>query len=723
MRKVFFALAFFFFTNMIFSLDFFISGITERPEVIQAIDYSDEMIFRGTSFDYKHDLARVAIALSDASYVNVLKDKAGNTLTKDLRLMGFADENIDLTYEVDYDDDIYEDDQSAFAIASKVVGARTIVFVIIRGTPHTNNEWLSNININNTTKTKKRLHEGFSKAATQVHNAFVSYLLRHKIDAKSAYVLVTGHSRGGSIANVFGSIVAESDDFLDKSRVHVYTFASTNTTTDYKAGDPKYNFIWNVISGEDLVQIVPLNCEKWDYRKFGHIKVFANYWSAGGERFDSVYQKVNPLFNKFFGRDYCPFKAGPFYPVQVTKLIKKLSDTVKAFYTPGGFHKSASDLMKKIYPPATAPSATPTPAASETLVAESKKGKKKSNAAANIFGSIIDKKFNKGFVYLMSAFNDMHCPETYLSFMLSLDEKEAFSALGYSQVTIDGQAEVAILDEEQKLLARVMDGNVDYETVAEGVAAFSLLSTEASIGFPANRHYTLLITNESIAPTPVKITKEVYNAAGVLIWSDSCTVCPCLGAMYKTDVGERSYSQRKLHYVLLKRATCFQLSKKYTLTPSQRFNASPTIDADTDYNMNLGAEVGCKMLYAITKLGFNMDRPDTIFCLSMGLGSRMTLLGPINIGVEVLNKIAWVDQSVLLDGEWKCNYIPEIKVSLVARPVNFFSISVGCLLDFKIDGLNEGAFNPKIRRATFGYAPPTNNNTVYPAVVVGVKFW
>ena len=206
---------------------------TEISTTTLPIEWNEKWFGQQSSYEYNHGIARIACFMSAIAYDEKM-------LLENYRLLGISQKDMELHYNVDYSDSLWGNDQCAFSLASKEInsskGKQTLVLLNIRGTPLVANEWLSNLNINDSSKTEDSIHKGFGRAASIIHTALISYLLRHRIDPTDSYILVTGHSRGAAVSNLLADYLL-SDDFFKPGNCYVYTFASPNVTTDTKAFD------------------------------------------------------------------------------------------------------------------------------------------------------------------------------------------------------------------------------------------------------------------------------------------------------------------------------------------------------------------------------------------------------------------------------------------------------------------------------------------------------
>ena len=163
---------------------------------------------------------------------------------------------------------------SEMFVAHKEVtnGATTkvLVCVIIRGTNGTIQEWQSNFDVGTTDNygsttgwTSSTNHMGFDITANRLDAWLTNYLIDNGILTANKAFWITGHSRGGALANLLAAKRVDAG-----YEVYAYTFASPNTTTKGGANsDAKYQCIFNVINTDDLVPQLPM--EAWGFKRFG----------------------------------------------------------------------------------------------------------------------------------------------------------------------------------------------------------------------------------------------------------------------------------------------------------------------------------------------------------------------------------------------------------------------------------------------------------------------
>ncbi|MGM9681340.1 MAG: Ig-like domain-containing protein [Eubacteriales bacterium] len=151
---------------------------------------------------------------------------------------------------------------------------KLIITVVVRGTNGTLAEWSSNMDIGNTDDfsdypewTVADNHIGFDIAANrlmyQISQYVATILQTHpELAAYTPTYWVTGHSRGGAIANIIAA------KLIDQGQsVYAYTFAAPNTTEASTANATKYNCIFNIVNSDDFIPYFPLS--QWGFKRYG----------------------------------------------------------------------------------------------------------------------------------------------------------------------------------------------------------------------------------------------------------------------------------------------------------------------------------------------------------------------------------------------------------------------------------------------------------------------
>ncbi len=217
---------------------------------------------------YNHELAKLSLALSASAYNQL--DSQG---TKDILLknalchaLGFQD------YESFHYDETGEQKGAhvGFALAQKNILQQNkqavIVAVVIRGTHGA--EWYDNFNLAQDGNYEAKYHSGFKAAADEVLQKLQNRLKRIQssgVDATGVKILVTGHSRGGAVANIVAHMLNTSVG--NEVQTYAYTFATPNVGKNAEESLAKDANIFNIINPDDFITTVPL--EQWGYDKYG----------------------------------------------------------------------------------------------------------------------------------------------------------------------------------------------------------------------------------------------------------------------------------------------------------------------------------------------------------------------------------------------------------------------------------------------------------------------
>lgn len=243
----------------------------------------DDAWLRSDSHTYNHDLATAcavlsAVVNSESQFYGSV-DGAVPYAEKALSSLGFDNvrtESFALrSHVLDQIGALFagSHDVAAYAFASKTLeGAdgepdETLIFVGIRGSYGI--EWLSNFNLAGGEAGTD--HQGFKRAESEIAEALEQYAKGIGADPDRTRVLVTGHSRGGAVANL---LAADLDDRAATDRalartdgVYAYTFAAPGSTQSIERNAASYGNIFNVANPSDIVPKLPLFT--WGYGHYG----------------------------------------------------------------------------------------------------------------------------------------------------------------------------------------------------------------------------------------------------------------------------------------------------------------------------------------------------------------------------------------------------------------------------------------------------------------------
>lgn len=240
-------------------------GITER--VSYAVDYRS---FFSSATTYKSQLCKNAALYAQMAYGFTLVDEASGKTMNMSQLMQYQGlshveyKNLASSYS--------DDDVSAYYIGHRTVTyngvTKDIIVIAVKGT-NERKEWYSNFDIGTTTKfsnypdwTTSANHKGFDVAAVRIQKQVASYVSSYVSGSNQKVYFITGHSRGGAIANIIGASLTDKGN-----TAYTYTFASPNTTTKSATTCKGYKTIFNIVNKDDFVTYLP--CNVWGFRRYG----------------------------------------------------------------------------------------------------------------------------------------------------------------------------------------------------------------------------------------------------------------------------------------------------------------------------------------------------------------------------------------------------------------------------------------------------------------------
>ena len=196
-----------------------------------------------------------------------------------------------------------------------------IVFVIVQGTQA--EEWSSNFE----SGLNDKVHKGFDIAANEVFDSLKETM--KLLANEKTKIIITGHSRGGAVANLVAAKIDEGlgdSVFTDvtKDDVFAYTYATPNVSRA-NVKNAKYQNIFNIVNPEDFVtRVMP---SEWGYGRYGQT---LNLPSSNKNNSQAAYkkylEKARNIAEQFDGVKYEPFPGGT---KTIDYYMKSVSDDVK----------------------------------------------------------------------------------------------------------------------------------------------------------------------------------------------------------------------------------------------------------------------------------------------------------------------------------------------------------------------------------------------------------
>ncbi len=321
--------------------------------------YFDDSWFEADGRTYNHSLATTAMILaavanSESQYYGDAVSDAPSYMEDAFTSFGFTDidtssyANVSTaTEEIDKLADGTED-TVAYALASKQLNdGFTLVAVAVRGS--FGSEWVSDARIDDAVWSEASDdHPGYFLASLDVELALDDYIDQHNLSAANTKVLVCGHSRGGSVANLVAKSLVDSmgtsDELVAPNNLFAYTFAASACTTNPDASSSTYASIFNVINPADIVPKLPLAA--WGYTCYGNQLLFPGSNDKG---FDAAYEAMQEARAANTGcLNSNPDVAGePFMADTVVDKIASQVPDAASLATAGGVTSVLKDLASE----------------------------------------------------------------------------------------------------------------------------------------------------------------------------------------------------------------------------------------------------------------------------------------------------------------------------------------------------------------------------------------
>ncbi len=698
--------------------------VTAEPGFVQlAAEWTDSYLTDSPAADYNHALARVSCILASASYS--APGLFPEAMQQCYDVLGIERGHMAFYYDVDYNDPELGNDQCAFSFAYRNVpdagGTKTILYVVIRCNPTPGiPEWLSSFDVGITDGEARQYHKGFYRAAKQVESSLVQYLNENAIDAEKTSVLITGHSRGAAIANLLAAFVIDRELFLP-SHVYAYTFATPNVTTRLDATESRFASIWNICNGEDCVSLLPLKRKGWQYQKFGNTRILRNAWNGDPVEYENeLLPRINAVYRTFMRRDVMPFKTGSFYPIQMSRLLAEYNENVRLYYTTGvGCHSIASRLLKKYFPE------------DDSLVALRSADSSVPQNADEFYGfwdkrsqiprAVLNKIRPGAGDFIQYGFIDMHANEAYISQLVALSEDEAFSITGSTEFVLSGTFNCVVVDSHDEVMVRIRNQHVDYNSIRLPVAAMQLSLSDVVIGFPSTGEYRIIVTQDSLLPSPVFASVEHYDESGLLSEESPLKILlPHSDTAYLIAAGHTS---RDMHEVAAEKRTgkaAAELIRKYGLSDrknlSWQFEAAVTSDGLAQGGIRFGESA----LYGNLRAGFASHRPGRTFSLLPGIGTEWCVIGVLYASLEGSCGVVFDDDRDE-PGVMRRYLVPSGRLSFAVKPRTRLFLFCAVNYDIAVDGFNRHLFDcPQQNHAAT--LPCSSSIQAIPTLQFGLRF-
>lgn len=172
------------------------------------------------------------------------------------------------------------------------------------------------------------IHKGFADAADFAYDGLHRYLEKIGAERENIKLLLTGHSRGGAVANLLGARFIRDRIYALPENVYTYTFAAPNGVLWMERTQPAYHRIFNIVNNEDFVtKVMP---SVWGFGKYGTTLAFPEKNSS--KEWKALLKTVREKMYAFSGYNYKPFPYGRRPSDKVVEAITKKIDNTDGFY-------------------------------------------------------------------------------------------------------------------------------------------------------------------------------------------------------------------------------------------------------------------------------------------------------------------------------------------------------------------------------------------------------
>lgn len=190
-------------------------------------------------------------------------------------------------------------------------------------------------------------HGGYFRASEEICAELNRWMAASCDDGAEVAVLLTGHSRGGAIANL---VAAELDDAAAEQpaqapSVYAYTFASPATTLSDQADNARYGNIFNIVNPADIMPYLPLR--SWGYERYGTTLYLP---AVGEDLFATSYEDMRRSYAQTVGVEsgYDPEDKRTIE--QVSAEVAQRVATVQDLMTPAGMAAVVASCATHIDP-------------------------------------------------------------------------------------------------------------------------------------------------------------------------------------------------------------------------------------------------------------------------------------------------------------------------------------------------------------------------------------
>jgi len=466
-------------------------------ELSYQFPYSDSY-FTQTGELYNHQLAQCSLGLAVSAFRSADQaiDHKDEYARAYLSAAGFGD------FVSHQFDQVPTAETIATIIGSKSMedekGTFLMVAVGVSGGGY-EDEWLSNFSFGDAA-----VHDGFFSAAFEVFRRVFDYA-DARSEGRRVKLWISGYSRAAAVSNMVSVLALETGQITNEN-LYAYTFATPNNaqtgSNDFSAGGT-YDFsnIFNIVGMFDPVPSIPF--QEWGYGKLGttfHLPAQETTpdYMARREPVERIYREitgeeytnnleVNWFIQKLYQLIYDMVRTADSYQTQLEGVIdtawESKSSTLQLLRTLCGVLSSDKEMDDMLL--GEAPTANTLLSVFLYDLAMEKLGLHPNN-------------WND--LNLMMQLFYEHCPEVYISWMMSQDDPAELFVfdLDYRRIFLDGGVDWTLQDEDGK--------TVDAVRVDE-------LGRSVMLTIPSDRTYVLTLSGGSRKAERVKAVE--YSAGSL----------------------------------------------------------------------------------------------------------------------------------------------------------------------------------------------------------------
>lgn len=465
-------------------------------ELSYQFPYSDSW-FTHPADDYQHPLAQCTLGMAVSAFraADLELDRKDEYIRDYLGQAGFGDMVSD-----QFDQEPSADTIATF-IASKPLrdekGEFLLIAAAVSGGGY-EDEWLSNFSFGDDT-----VHKGFFSAAFTVFERVFDYADQHAGGGRFK-LWMGGYSRAAAVSNMAAALALAAEQ-VDNGDLYVYTFATPNNiraaSEDFELdGRVDYGNIYNITGMFDPVPSIPFR--EWGYGKLG--TTFRLPAQETTPDYAARREPVAEVYRSITGAAYSNNPEANWFIQKLYQLIYDMANTA------GSYQAALEGVIQEAW--------THRSSAFQLLRSLCGALSRNGEADAMLLGEApkADTLLSV-FLYDLameelglrpSSWNDLnlmmqlfyeHCPEVYISWMMSQDDPADLfvTDTAYRRIFLDSRVEYTLLDEDRRPVEAVC---------ADG------LGRTVMITVPSSRSYILALS----AGKGGERVKVVEYAAGSL---------------------------------------------------------------------------------------------------------------------------------------------------------------------------------------------------------------